>query len=206
MWGNSFQWLYTCQRGGIAKYFHSIPSTEKSVFLSVCHHFKNSGNLAFCFWGGPYGKNMINNVFAIWRKYDQRCMSPKPECQISSSLWPSHWHTIPKKTATPSLIRCLSFAPSAKFQLLSVRSPWGASVSSPSLTSDTIHKICPSFKHEILFQGSITTSSMRTASPCTLDWGLQSSITIPAFPPGCGMTERTLRVWQSASPRKPLFF
>ena len=196
MWGNSFQWLYTCQRGGIAKYFHSIPSTEKSVFLSVCHHFKISGNLAFCFWGGPYGENMNSAVCP--RSQNAKFQGPYK--------WPSHWHTIPKKTATPSLIRCLSFAPSAKFQLLSVRSPWGASVSSPSLTSDTIHKICPSFKHEILFQGSITTSSMRTASPCTLDWGLQSFITIPAFPPGFGMTERTQRVWQSASPRKLLFF
>ena len=49
---------------------------------------------------------------------------------------------------TPSLVRCPSFAPSAKFQLLSGRSPSGASVSSPSLTSDPIHKICQSL-HEI---------------------------------------------------------
>ena len=89
------------------------------VFLSVCHHFKISGNLAFCFWGGPYGENMNSAVCP--RSQNAKFQGPYGHptdipCQgiLGGVVF---------KTATPSLVRCHSFAPSAKFQLPSVRSP-----------------------------------------------------------------------------------
>ena len=71
-------------KGGYRKIFSLDPYYGKSVFMSSClsagHHFKISGNLAFCFWGGPYGENMISAVCP--RSQNAKFQGPYK--------WPSH--------------------------------------------------------------------------------------------------------------------
>ena len=101
-----------------------------------------------------------------------------------------------------NLSRCLYIVPSARFLPPPGRSQSGASVSSPSLTSDLI-QIFFSIDH---VQGCTTTSSERMGNRCTLVIGTLFSTTTPAFPPGFGTTGRTTEVWRSAFLQRRLSF